>query len=34
MEIIVYLFSAGFVFMATALFVASRKSRHYGLFRC
>ena len=32
MEIIVYLFSAGFVFMAAALFVAYRKNRHYGLF--
>lgn len=32
MEIIVYLFAAGFGFMAAALFFAYRRSRHYGLF--
>jgi hypothetical protein len=32
MEIIVYLFAASFVFMAVALFMVYRRTRHYGVF--
>lgn len=32
MEIVIYLFSACFVFMAIALMLAYRRTRHYGLF--
>jgi len=32
MEIIIYLFAASFVFMALALMVTYRRTRHYGVF--
>ncbi len=32
MELIIYLFAASFVFMAVALFMVYRKTRHYGVF--
>ena len=32
MEIIIYLFAASFVFMAVALFMVYRRTRHYGVF--
>ncbi len=32
MEIVIYLFAASFVFMALALMITFRKTRHYGVF--
>jgi uncharacterized membrane protein HdeD (DUF308 family) len=32
MEIVVYFFAAGFLFMSVALMFAYHRSRHYGLF--
>jgi hypothetical protein len=32
MEIIVYLFAASFIFMALALMLTYRRTRHYGVF--
>jgi hypothetical protein len=32
MEIIIYFFAASFVFMAAALFVTYKRTRHYGVF--
>ena len=32
MEIIVYLFAASFIFMALALMITYRRTRHYGVF--
>ncbi len=32
MEIVIYLFAAGFLFMSAALFFAYKRTRHYGLF--
>jgi len=31
-EIVIYLFAASFVFMALALMITFRKTRHYGVF--
>ena len=32
MEIIVYLFAASFIFMALALMITYKRTRHYGVF--
>ncbi len=32
MEIIIYLFAASFIFMAAALMITYRRTRHYGVF--
>lgn len=32
MEIVIYIFAAGFLFMSGALLYAYHRSRHYGLF--
>lgn len=32
MELIIYLFAASFIFMAVALMVTYRRTRHYGVF--
>ena len=32
MEIVIYLFAASFVFMALALMITFRRTRHYGVF--
>ena len=32
MEIVIYLFAASFVFMALALMLTYRRTRHYGVF--
>lgn len=32
MEILIYVFSASFVFMALALMITYRRTRHYGIF--
>ena len=32
MEIVIYLFAASFIFMALALMITFRKTRHYGVF--
>ena len=32
MEFVVYIFSASFVFMAVALIITYRRTRHYGVF--
>jgi len=32
MEIIIYVFAASFIFMAAALMVTYRRTRHYGVF--
>lgn len=32
MEIIIYIFSASFIFMAVALMITYQRTRHYGVF--
>ena len=32
MEIVIYIFAASFIFMAAALMITYRRTRHYGVF--